>query len=139
MEVTAVTAAETRIAKINGGDENAKKKIVRIQVSKNKKPLFVYLTLAKKYIKKDIDVELCALGQAIPTVIIISEMLKSNGRAIEKNVMISTVEVDDNKEREGRVFTKPKLAILMGKARDVDQSATVAAAAACEEGAVSKA
>ncbi|MCI26741.1 alba DNA/RNA-binding protein, partial [Trifolium medium] len=50
------------VTKINGGDLEKEKKIFRIQVSRSKKPLFFYLNLAKKHLKMDYDVELCALG-----------------------------------------------------------------------------
>ncbi|KAJ1376906.1 Alba-like domain superfamily [Sesbania bispinosa] len=52
---------ENKNAKINGEVEKGKKKIC-IRVSKTKKPLFFCPNLAKKYIKQDNDVELCALG-----------------------------------------------------------------------------
>ncbi|CAJ1926207.1 unnamed protein product [Sphenostylis stenocarpa] len=90
-------ATKSKNANANGVNENGKK-IIRIQVSKAKKPFFFYLNLAKKYIKQDNDVELCALGTAIPTVVIISEILKSNGWAIEKNIMTSTVGSKEDKE-----------------------------------------
>ncbi|XP_020230157.1 uncharacterized protein At2g34160 [Cajanus cajan] len=106
-------------AKINGAEEKTKK-VIRIQVSKTKKPFFFYLNLAKKYIKQGNDVELCALGLAIPTVVIISEILKNNGWALEKNIMTSTVCAKEDKE--GRGIPKAKLGILMGKAGDMDQS-----------------
>ncbi|KAK8471835.1 hypothetical protein PHAVU_002G042200 [Phaseolus vulgaris] len=96
------------------------KKIIRIQVSKTKKPFFFYLNLAKKYIKQDNDIELCALGMAIPTVVIISEILKSNGWAIEKDIMTSTV--CSKEDKEGRGIPKAKLGILLGKAADMEQS-----------------
>ncbi|XP_027361955.1 uncharacterized protein At2g34160-like [Abrus precatorius] len=121
METT--VSAESKKEKINGEEEKGKK-IIRIQVSKTKKPLFFYLKLAKKYIKQGNDVELCALGMAIPTVVIISEILKSNGWAIDKNIMTSTVNAKEDKE--GRGIPKAKIGILLGKAADVDES-TVAA------------
>ncbi|KAK7308011.1 hypothetical protein VNO77_41564 [Canavalia gladiata] len=121
METT--VSAESKNTKIIGEEEKGKKAI-RIQVSKTKKPLFFYLKLAKKYIKQGNDIELCALGMAIPTVVIISEILKSNGWAIEKNIMTSTI--DAKEEKEGRGIPKAKLGILLGKAGDMDET-TVAA------------
>ncbi|GAU46988.1 hypothetical protein TSUD_186300 [Trifolium subterraneum] len=108
------------VTKINGGDLEKEKKIFRIQVSKSKKPLFFYLNLAKKHLKMDYDVELCALGMAIPTVIIINEILKRNGWAIEKSIMASTI--DAKEDKEGRRIPMAKLDILLGKAKSGDQS-----------------
>ncbi|XP_014520520.1 uncharacterized protein At2g34160 [Vigna radiata var. radiata] len=112
-------APKNKNADANGVKDKGKK-IIRIQVSKTKKPFFFYLNLAKKYIKQDNDVELCALGMAIPTVVIISEILKSNGWAIEKNIMTSTV--ISKEEKEGRGIPKAKLGILLGKATDTEHS-----------------
>ncbi|KAK7405935.1 hypothetical protein VNO78_07547 [Psophocarpus tetragonolobus] len=117
--------AKSNDGNINGVKEKGKKKIIRIQVSKTKKPFFFYLNLAKKYIKQGNDIELCALGMAIPTVVIISEILKSNGWAFEKSIMTSTVSAKEDKE--GRGIPKAKLGILLGKTGDIDQS-TVAVA-----------
>ncbi|TKY71139.1 hypothetical protein E2542_SST07434 [Spatholobus suberectus] len=122
MEMMTVSG-KSQNGKTNGVEEKGKK-IIRIQVSKTKKPFFFYLNLAKKYIKQGNDVELCALGMAIPTVVIISEILKNNGWAFEKNIMTSTVGAKEDKE--GRGIPKAKLGILLGKAGEMDES-TVAA------------
>ncbi|KAG5070363.1 hypothetical protein JHK85_002740 [Glycine max] len=99
MEMTRVNAKSNNSnAKTNGVKEKAKK-IVRIQVSKTKKPFFFYLNLAKKYIKQGNDVELSALGMDITT---------------------STVAAKEDKE--GREIPKAKLGVLLGKAGDMDQS-----------------
>ncbi|GAU18894.1 hypothetical protein TSUD_228840 [Trifolium subterraneum] len=109
------------VTKINGGDLEKEKKFFRIQVSKSKKPLFFYLNLAKKHLKMDHDVELCALGTAIPTVIIITEILKRDGWGIEKSIMASTIDAREDKEGR-RIPPKAKLDILLGKAKSGDQS-----------------
>ncbi|GAB4850996.1 hypothetical protein Ancab_030292 [Ancistrocladus abbreviatus] len=85
----------------------------RIQVSNTKKPLFFYLNLAKRYIKQHDDVELSALGMAIPTVVTIAEILKANGLAVEKKVLTSTVGSKD--ENKGRLVQKAKLEIVLEK------------------------
>ncbi|XP_058773019.1 uncharacterized protein At2g34160-like [Vicia villosa] len=119
--VLLTTTGEMKNIKVNNGEVEKEKKIFRIQVSKTKKPLFFYLNLAKKQLKTDNDVELCALGTAIPTIIIMSEILKRNGWAIQKSIVTSTIEAKEDKE--GRVGApKAKLDILLGKAKSVDQS-----------------
>ncbi|KAF7837524.1 nucleic acid binding protein [Senna tora] len=116
---------------VNGGDESEttvattdlelyQRKDNQIHVSSNKKPLLFYLNLAKKYMNLYDGVELCALGMAITTVIIISENLKRSGLAIEKNVTISTV--NSKKDKKGRVFRKAKIGILLVKAGAMDQN-----------------
>ncbi|KAK9724405.1 hypothetical protein RND81_05G070000 [Saponaria officinalis] len=85
----------------------------RIQVSNTKKPLFFYLNLAKRYMKQHNDVELSALGMAIPTLVTIAEILKANGIAVEKKVLTSTVDSKD--ENKGRIVQKAKLEIFLEK------------------------
>uniref|UniRef100_M8BSE9 DNA/RNA-binding protein Alba-like domain-containing protein n=1 Tax=Aegilops tauschii TaxID=37682 RepID=M8BSE9_AEGTA len=75
MEVEADIEAEAGVS--------AKKN--RIQVSTNKKPLYFYVNLAKRYMQNYDEVELSALGMAIGTVVTVSEILKNNGLATEKN------------------------------------------------------
>ncbi|KAI5440257.1 hypothetical protein KIW84_025545, partial [Lathyrus oleraceus] len=97
--IVLLTTGEMKNIKVNGEVEK-ERKIFRIQVSKTKKPLFFYLNLAKKQLKTDNDVELCALGTGI---------------------VASTIEAKEDKE--GRVGApKAKLDILLGKAKTVDQS-----------------
>ncbi|XP_015964674.1 uncharacterized protein At2g34160-like [Arachis duranensis] len=114
-------------------NEKEEKKIVRIQVSKTKKRLDFYLNLSKRYIKQNNDVALCALGMAIPTAILISEILKRNGWATEKNLAIATVAA---KVKEGRAIHKPKIEIVLGKDNEVDGSTV---AETLENGAENKA
>ncbi|KAK4434081.1 hypothetical protein Salat_0570800 [Sesamum alatum] len=95
-------------------DVNAKdQKGNRIQVSNTKKPLSFYLNLAKRHLKIHDDVELSALGMAIPTVVIISEILKRNGVAAEKSISISTVATKD--VNKGRTVQKARIEIVLIK------------------------
>ncbi|PKA61426.1 Uncharacterized protein AXF42_Ash014343 [Apostasia shenzhenica] len=57
----------------------------RIQVSTNKKPLYFYVNLAKRYMQYHNEIELSALGMAIGTVVTVAEILKNNGLATEKS------------------------------------------------------
>ncbi|KAI4317965.1 hypothetical protein L6164_025785 [Bauhinia variegata] len=113
-------AAETAITDTA---ESSSKRKNQIKVSKTKKPLIFYLNLAKKLIKQYNDVELCALGMAIPTVVIISEYLKRKGLAIEKSIMTSTVKTEEGKK--GWQSPKPKIEILLGSAGKEDLVAVV--------------
>uniref|UniRef100_A0A5B7C047 DNA/RNA-binding protein Alba-like domain-containing protein n=1 Tax=Davidia involucrata TaxID=16924 RepID=A0A5B7C047_DAVIN len=106
-----------------GGKIVAQKKN-RIQVSNTKKPLFFYLNLAKRYIKQYNDVELSALGMAIPTVVTIAEILKSNGLAIEKRVATSTVGSKD--DAKGRLVQKAKIEIVLEKTQKNDKKTPAA-------------
>ncbi|XP_068636187.1 uncharacterized protein At2g34160-like, partial [Aristolochia californica] len=90
----------------------------RIQVSNTKKPLFFYVNLAKKYMQQHNEVELSALGMAIATVVIISEILKNNGLAVEKKILTSTVDMKD--ETKGRLVQKAKIEILLGKTKNFE-------------------
>lgn len=106
-----VQVAPTAAEKADEPQNNQKKN--RIQVSNTKKPLFFYLNLAKRYIKQHNEVELTALGMAIPTAVTIAEILKANGTAVEKKLLISTVGTKD--ENKGRVVQKAKLEIVLEK------------------------
>ncbi|KAL2553583.1 Uncharacterized protein Fot_07299 [Forsythia ovata] len=99
----------------------------RIQVSNTKKPLFFYVSLAKRYMQQHDEVELSALGMAISTVVSVAEILKNNGFAIEKKIMTSTVEIKD--EFRGRLITKAKLEIVLGKTDKFDELMAAAAEA----------
>ncbi|XP_010526208.1 PREDICTED: uncharacterized protein At2g34160-like [Tarenaya hassleriana] len=96
----------------------------RIQVSNTKKPLFFYVNLAKRYMQQHSEVELSALGMAISTVVSIAEILKSNGFAVEKRIMTSTV---DMREEIGRPVHKPKIEIMLGKSEKFDELMMAAA------------
>ncbi|XP_023770509.1 uncharacterized protein At2g34160 isoform X2 [Lactuca sativa] len=91
----------------------------RIRVSNTKKPFIFYLNLAKKYIHRYHKVELTALGMAIPTVVVISEILKGNGIATQKMISISTIKTKD--EFTGKSMQKAKIEIVLGKNEESDK------------------
>ncbi|KAM1391996.1 hypothetical protein ACFX2I_019643 [Malus domestica] len=64
----------------------------------------------------------------IPTMIIIAESLKSNGVAVEKSISTSTV-VSKLDGEDGRIVFKALLAILLGKAEELEETAVPVAAA----------
>ncbi|KAM3191849.1 hypothetical protein ACQJBY_069219 [Aegilops geniculata] len=97
----------------------------RIQVSNTKKPLFFYVNLAKRYMQMHNEVELSALGMAIATVVTVAEILKNNGLAVEKKIMTSTVDVND--ESRGRPMQKAKIEIVLGKTENFDELMAAAA------------
>ncbi|KAM1331537.1 hypothetical protein ACFX13_044804 [Malus domestica] len=82
----------------------------------------------RRYIKQYNAVELSALGMAIPTLITIAESLKSNGVAVEKSISTSTV-VSKLDGEDGRIVFKAQLAILLGKAEELEETAVPVAAA----------
>ncbi|OAY69079.1 Uncharacterized protein ACMD2_26475 [Ananas comosus] len=91
----------------------------RIQVSNTKKPLFFYVNLAKRYMQQHNQVELSALGMAIATVVTIAEILKNNGLAVEKKIMTSMVNM--NEELRARPIQKAKIEILLEKTNNFDE------------------
>ncbi|CAL9211225.1 unnamed protein product [Musa hybrid cultivar] len=91
----------------------------RILVSNTKKPLFFYVNLAKRYMQQYDEAELSALGMAIGTVVTIAEILKNNGLAVEKKIMTSMVDVED--EARGRLLQKARIEILLGKTENFDE------------------
>ncbi|KAK4374730.1 hypothetical protein RND71_005407 [Anisodus tanguticus] len=94
------------------------KKNNRIQVSNTKKPVFFYVNLSKRYMQQYNEVELSALGMAISTVVLIAEILKNNGLAIEKKITTSTVDVKE--DMRGRPVQKAKIEVVLGKTMNFD-------------------
>ncbi|KAG0489165.1 hypothetical protein HPP92_007976 [Vanilla planifolia] len=90
----------------------------RIQVSTNKKPLYFYVNLAKRYMQNHNEIELSALGMAIGTVVTVAEILKNNGLATEKKILTSTVGTKN--EAKGRLVRKAKIEILLSKTENFD-------------------
>ncbi|PKU78194.1 uncharacterized protein At2g34160 [Dendrobium catenatum] len=96
----------------------------RIQVSTNKKPVYFYVNLAKRFMERHNEVELSALGMAIGTVVTVAEILKNNGLATEKKIMTSTVGTKD--EAKGRLVRKAKIEILLSKTQNSSDLITTA-------------
>ncbi|XP_020103995.1 uncharacterized protein At2g34160-like [Ananas comosus] len=88
----------------------------RIQVSTNKKPLYFYVNLAKRYMQQHNEIELSALGMAIGTVVTVAEILKNNGLATEKKILTSTVGTKD--DTKGRLVRKARIEILLHKSEN---------------------
>ncbi|KAG6513403.1 uncharacterized protein At2g34160-like [Zingiber officinale] len=107
METTTAAAGDGAVVAVGRGKKN------RIQVSTNKKPLFFYVNLAKRYMQQHNEIELSALGMAIGTVVTVAEILKNNGLATAKKIQTSTVGTKD--EAKGRLIRKAKIEILLGK------------------------
>ncbi|KAJ0034047.1 hypothetical protein Pint_24668 [Pistacia integerrima] len=107
-------SAQIKKKKNKNKNKKKKKSNTRIQVSNTKKPFIFYLNLAKSYIKQYNNIELSALGMAIPTVITIAEILKRDGLANNKEVKISTV--DSKEDHRGSFIQKPKIQVILGKA-----------------------
>lgn len=51
----------------------------RIQVSREKRPLYFFIGLAKKFLVSEDEVELSGLGLAVTTVVTVAEILKNSG------------------------------------------------------------
>ncbi|KAK8458441.1 hypothetical protein SEVIR_3G378500v4 [Setaria viridis] len=81
----AETEGEAEAEAEGEGEAGVSAKKNRIQVSTNKKPLYFYVNLAKRYMQNYDEVELSALGMAIGTVVTVAEILKNNGLATEKS------------------------------------------------------
>ncbi|XP_022980835.1 uncharacterized protein At2g34160-like [Cucurbita maxima] len=99
-----------------------KKKRNQIQVSNVKKPFFYYYNLSKRYIKQYNEVELSALGMAIPTVVTIAEILKKNGLAFQKYLTISSVSLKNGEN--DRLVMKPKIEIALINAEKMKKIST---------------
>ncbi|KAL8171091.1 hypothetical protein V2J09_022895 [Rumex salicifolius] len=94
----------------------------QIQISYTKKPLFFYVSLAKRRIQEDHEVELSALGTAITTAVVVSEILKNSGFALLKKIITSSVPTED--KNLDRMMYKPKILIVLEKAGKADSLMT---------------
>lgn len=74
-------------------NENNQKKN-RIQISNTEQPLLFYVDLIKRYLKNHDEVELS--GLEIERVVTVAEILKKNGLALEKRILTSTVDIEDD-------------------------------------------
>ncbi|XP_006664564.2 uncharacterized protein At2g34160-like [Oryza brachyantha] len=117
-EEKAAVEAEEEEEEVEHDEETAgaSAKKNRIQVSTNKKPLYFYVNLAKRYMQNYDEVELSALGMAIGTVVTVAEILKNNGLATEKKILTSTIGTKD--ESKGRLVRKAKIEILLCKSEN---------------------
>lgn len=98
------------------------KKRNQIQVSNVKKPFFYYYNLSKRQIKQYNEVELSALGMAIPTVVTIAEILKKNGLAFQKNLTISSVSLKNGES--DKLVMKPKIEIVLVNVEKIKKIST---------------
>ncbi|XP_034588091.1 uncharacterized protein At2g34160 [Setaria viridis] len=112
----AETEGEAEAEAEGEGEAGVSAKKNRIQVSTNKKPLYFYVNLAKRYMQNYDEVELSALGMAIGTVVTVAEILKNNGLATEKKILTSTIGTKD--ESKGRLVRKAKIEILLCKSEN---------------------
>ncbi|XP_031272327.1 uncharacterized protein At2g34160-like [Pistacia vera] len=126
-----INAAADVLTTNDSSGQIKKKNNTRIQVSNTKKPFIFYLNLAKSYIKQNDNVELSALGMAIPTVITIAEILKRDGLVNNKEVKISTL--DSKEDHRGSFIQKPKIQIILAKAESMVKTITAADAATAPE------
>lgn len=60
----------------------------RIQVSREKRPLYFFIGLAKKFLLSEDEVELSGLGLAVTTVVTVAEILKNSGHVVIASTFI---------------------------------------------------
>ncbi|RVW55444.1 Uncharacterized protein CK203_001020 [Vitis vinifera] len=118
-------------------EESMKNRVLEMLLKLRRKTEFKFLiprnpssstSISPRYIKQYNDVELSALGMAIPSVVTIAEILKKNGVATQKKILTSTV--DMKWETNGRTVQKAKIEIVLGKPEDSDNQAAATAVAA---------
>ncbi|CAK0783196.1 hypothetical protein CVIRNUC_006395 [Coccomyxa viridis] len=90
----------------------------RIQVSTNKKPLFFYVNLAKRFLQEHGEVQLSALGLAISSMVTVAEILKSGQWAVERKITTG-LDTTDDAGRE-RPVQKAKMEIILIKTPQFD-------------------
>ena len=113
-------AAKNARADGTKGEAPADDKIQAISVSAQKKPLFHYVSLAKKFLAKSEDVEIRGVGSAIARCVSVVEILKSDGLAaavsIETGTTTTNEKADDGKEDKERL--KPTILVKLRRADD---------------------
>ena len=112
-------AAKNARADGTKGEAPADDKIQAISVSAQKKPLFHYVSLAKKFLAKSEDVEIRGVGSAIARCVSVVEILKSDGLAAAVSIETGTTtndKADDGKEDKERL--KPTILVKLRRADD---------------------
>lgn len=112
-------AAKNARADGTKGEAPADDKIQAISVSAQKKPLFHYVSLAKKFLAKSEDVEIRGVGSAIARCVSVVEILKSDGLAAAVNIETGTTtsdKADDGMADKERL--KPTILVKLRRADD---------------------
>lgn len=87
--------------------------IPRVQVSFEKKPVYFYVGLAKKFIFQNGQVQLSALGSAIASAVSVAEILKKSGLVTLQELCTSMDMLPDRET--GRYVRKLKMEILLDR------------------------
>lgn len=109
----------------------------RIQVSATKKPMYFYVTLAKRLLKEHDEVQLSALGTAVSIMVSVAEILKKEGFVVVKGLSTHLEGIED-REVEGhtpKTAFKPKMTVVLNKSADYDSKMAEEAAHAKERAA----
>ncbi|KMZ73891.1 Uncharacterized protein ZOSMA_13G00970 [Zostera marina] len=106
------------------GATDLQRKENQIQVSNRKEPLYFYVNLAKRLMRRHNEILLSALGTAISTAVVISEILKNDGFSTENKIQTSTVDLKD--EVKGRIVHKPRIEIFLRKSEKFNELITAA-------------
>ncbi|BDA51476.1 Uncharacterized protein At2g34160 [Coccomyxa sp. Obi] len=87
----------------------------RVQVSATKKPLHFYVELAKRFLQEHGEVQLSAIGLAIPMMVNLAEILKGNRWASEIRIRTGLYQVPGEPELPPHGLPKAKMEIVLSK------------------------
>lgn len=91
-----------------------------MKISSAKKP-GVYVGASQKVLAEHGIVRLSALGAAMSSLVTVAEILKSKDLAVEKKVMISLEEFE-NDDESGTTRRKPKLEVLLERSDNFEEA-----------------
>ncbi len=91
-----------------------------MKISSSKKP-GVYVGASQKVLTEHGVVRLSALGAAMSSLVTVAEILKSKDMAVEKQVMISLEEFE-NEDDKGTTRRKPKLEVVLEKSANFEEA-----------------
>ncbi|CAL8465633.1 g5169 [Coccomyxa elongata] len=87
----------------------------RVQVSATKKPLHFYVELAKRFLQEHGQVQLSAIGLAIPMMVNLAEILKGNRWATEIKISTGLYQAPGEPELPVNGLPKAKMEIVLSK------------------------
>ncbi|EIE18379.1 hypothetical protein COCSUDRAFT_34555 [Coccomyxa subellipsoidea C-169] len=92
----------------------------RVQVSATKKPLHFYVELAKRFLQEHGQVQLSAIGLAIPMMVNLAEILKANRWATEIKIRTGLYQLPGEPELPASGLPKAKMEIVLSKSAEFD-------------------
>ncbi|KAM6545633.1 hypothetical protein CsatB_026369 [Cannabis sativa] len=115
----------SKVAEIVAAEERESSTMGPILSKYNKAEEAVEEVLGGNGTDGEVVIQMSKTDTTIPTVILITEILKRNGLAVQKDIRTSTITIGVREEKKGRVMVKAQIEILLRMADKIDGSTVV--------------